>query len=45
MIAIATVLNFAVPVGSTAAFTATEVTPLTTPDGVVMETVGPASAA
>ena len=40
----ATALNFAVPVGSTAAFTATEVTPLTTADGVVMEIVGPALA-
>ena len=43
--AIATELNFEVPVGSTAAFTATEVTPLTTADGVVMEIVGPASTA
>ena len=42
--AIATELNFAVPVGSTAAFTATEVMPLTTADGVVIETVGPALA-
>ena len=41
--AIATELNFEVPVGSTAAFTAIEVTPLTTADGVVMEIVGPAS--
>ena len=44
MIAIATSFNFAEPVGSTAAFTATEVTPLTTADGVVMEIVGPALA-
>ena len=42
--AIATAFNFDVPVGSTAAFTATEVTPLTTADGVVMEIVGPALA-
>ena len=42
--AIATELNFEVPVGSTAAFTAIEVTPLTTADGVVMEIVGPALA-
>ena len=42
--AIATELNFEVPVGSTAALTATEVTPLTTADGVVMEIVGPALA-
>ena len=41
--AIATELNFEVPVGSTAAFTAIEVMPLTTADGVVMEIVGPAS--
>ena len=32
------------PVGSTAAFTAIEVTPLTTPDGVVMAIVGSESA-
>ena len=36
--------NLAVPVGSTAAVTATEVMPLTTPDGVVMLTLGPALA-
>ena len=42
--AIATELNFEVPLGSTAAFTAIEVTPLTTADGVVMEIVGPALA-
>ena len=33
--------NFDVPVGSTAALTAKEVTPLTTPEGVVIATVGP----
>ena len=33
--------NFELPVGSTAALTAKEVTPLTTPDGVVIATVGP----
>ena len=36
--------NFDVPVGSTAALTATEVTPLTTPEGVVIAIVGPALA-
>ena len=36
--------NFELPVGSTAALTAKEVTPLTTPEGVVIATVGPASA-
>ena len=36
--------NFDVPVGSTAALTAKEVTPLTTPEGVVIATVGPALA-
>ena len=36
--------NFELPVGSTAALTAKEVTPLTTPDGVVIATVGPVSA-
>ena len=40
----ATDLSFEVPVGSTAALTAIEVTPLTTPEGVVMAMVGPALA-
>ena len=44
MIAIATSFNREVPVESTAALTVIEVTPLTTPEGVVMAIVGPASA-
>ena len=44
LIAIATSFNREVPVGSTAALTAIEVRPLTTPDGVVMEIVGSESA-
>ena len=40
----ATCCNFELPVGSTAALTATEVTPLTTPEGVVIAIVGPALA-
>ena len=40
----ATALSFALPVGSTAVLTATEVRPLTTPEGVVIEIVGPALA-
>ena len=40
----ATDLSFEVPVGSTAALTAIEVRPLTTPEGVVMAMVGPALA-
>ena len=42
--AMATDLSFEVPVGSTAALTAIEVMPLTTPEGVVMAIVGSASA-
>ena len=44
MIAIATSFNREVPVESTAALTVIEVTPLTTPEGVVMAIVGPALA-
>ena len=40
----ATALSFALPVGSTAVLTATEVRPLTTPEGVVIEIVGSTSA-
>ena len=40
----ATDLSFEVPVGSTAALTAIEVTPLTIPEGVVMAMVGSESA-
>ena len=42
--AMATDLSFEVPVGSTAALTAIEVMPLTTPEGVVMAIVGSALA-
>ena len=44
LMAIATSFNREVPVGSTAALTAIEVRPLTTPEGVVMAMVGPALA-
>ena len=40
----ATCFNFELPVGSTAALTAIEVTPLTTAVGVVIAIVGPESA-
>ena len=44
LMAIATSFNREVPVGSTAALTAIEVRPLTTPEGVVMAIVGSESA-
>ena len=44
LMAIATSFNREVPVESTAALTVIEVTPLTTPEGVVMAIVGPALA-
>ena len=44
MILIPAYLRVAVPDGSTAAVAVSETFPFTVPDGVVMETVGPASA-